>query len=76
MNFMASVKAAFLTFLIVFIAYINYFTNYFSQYSQDLTKILHSFIIILILYVANIFIGNLLMRQVREKRERYTLRKA
>ncbi len=76
MNFIASVKTAFLIFLIIFIAYINYFTNYFSEYSQLLTKILHSVIILLIMYIANIFIGNLLMRQIKEKRERYTLRKA
>lgn len=76
MNLMASLKTAVLIFLIVFIAYINYFTDYFSEYTQVLTKVMQSVIILLIMYIANIFIGNLLMRQIKEKRERYTLRKA
>lgn len=76
MNLMSSIKTTFLLFLIIFITYINYFTDYFSEYTQVLTKVLHSVIILLVFYIANISLGNILMRQVKEKRERYTLRKA
>lgn len=76
MNLISSLKMIFLILLGVFIAYINYFTNYFSEYTQVLTKVLNSVIILLILYIANIFLDNLLMKRIKEKRERYTLRKA
>lgn len=76
MNLIATLKLIFLIFLGVLIAYVNYFTTYFSDYNQFLTKVLHSIVILSIFYIANILLDNLLMKRIKEKRERYTLRKA
>lgn len=76
MNLIARLKVIFLLLLGVFIVYFNYFTNYFTDYSGVLTKVLYSIIILLIMYIANIFIENILKTEVLERRQRYMLRKA
>jgi len=60
-------------FLILLISSIAYIT-YLFQYPY-LIKSLYSVITLLIAYIANIFTENLIIRQIHETRERYTIRK-
>lgn len=64
------VMTIFLILLISSIAYINYLFQY-----PYLIKLLYSVITLLIAYIANIFTENLIIRQIHETRERYTIRK-
>lgn len=59
--------------LISSIAYINFII---FESNPILVKVLYSVITLLIAYLANIFIENLIKRQIHETKERYTLRKA
>lgn len=72
---MSVVKGVNTLFLILLIAALAYY-SYFIEYNQALIKTLYSVIILLIAYVANIFIESLVHRHIREIKERYTVRKA
>ena len=72
MNVIKGLNILILILLVASIAYINYFI----EYNPTLVKIFYSVVILLIAYIANIFIERLIKKQIRQTRERYTIRKA
>ncbi len=72
MDFIRGFKIFFLIFLTGAIIYINYFI----EYNPTLIKAMYSVVILLIAYIVNIFIENVIKREIKESRERYSIRKA
>ncbi|MCX9084845.1 MAG: mechanosensitive ion channel [Candidatus Methanoperedens sp.] len=72
MEFISGLKVFFLILLTGSIAYINYFVSY----NPTLIKAMYSVVILLIAYVISIFIDNIIKKQIKETRERYSIRKA
>jgi len=72
MNLIRGLKIFFLILLTGAIIYINYFI----EYNPTLIKAMYSVVILLIAYIINIFIDNVIKREIKETRERYSIRKA
>lgn len=72
---MSVVKGLNILILMLLVASFAYI-NYFIEYNSMLVKVLQSIIILLAAYSANIFMERLIRRQIRDIRERYTIRKA
>lgn len=72
MNLIRGLKIFFLIVLIFCIIYVYYFI----QSNPTLIKAMYSVVILLIAYILNIFIENLIRREIKESRERYSIRKA
>jgi small-conductance mechanosensitive channel len=72
MDFISGLKILFLILLTGSIAYVNYFITY----NPTLTKAMYSVLILLIAYLISIFLDNLIKKQIKETRERYSIRKA
>ena len=65
----------FFTALILILSYLNYFTDYAANYGTLLVKLIQASLIILLAYLLDVFVGNIIMDRVRDNRDRYTLRK-
>jgi len=51
------------------------YANYFIQNDATLIKIMYSVAIVLIAYIINIFIENIIKKEIKETKQRYSLRK-
>jgi small-conductance mechanosensitive channel len=72
MYFIRGLKIFFLILLTGAIIYVNYFI----EYNAMLIKAMYSVVILLIAYIVNVFIDNVIKREIKETRERYSIRKA
>lgn len=72
MDFIRGSKILFLILLTGSIVYVNYFI----AYNATLIKAMYSAVILLIAYLISIFIDNVIKREIKETRERYSIRKA
>jgi small-conductance mechanosensitive channel len=72
MDFIRGLKIFFLIFLTAAIIYVNYFIGY----NPTLIKAMYSVVVLMIAYIVNIFIDNVIKREIKESRERYSIRKA
>jgi small-conductance mechanosensitive channel len=72
MDFMKRLKIFFLILLTGSIIYVYYFV----QPNPTLIKLMYSVVILLIAYIANIIIDNVIKREIKGTRERYSIRKA
>lgn len=72
MNFIRGLKIFFLILLTGSIIYVYYFI----QPNPTLIKAIYSVVVLLIGYILNIFIENIIKREIQETRERYSIRKA
>lgn len=72
MDFIRELKIFFLILLTGAIIYVYYFV----QSNPTLVKAMYSVVILLIAYILNIFIDNIIKREIKESKERYSIRKA
>lgn len=72
MDFIRGFKIFFLILLTGSIIYVYYFI----QPNPTLIKAIYSVVVLLIGYILNIFIENIIKREIQETRERYSIRKA
>jgi len=72
MDFFRGFKVFFLILLTGSIIYVNYFL----QSNPTLIKAMYSVVVLLIAYILNIFIENVIKREIKETKERYSIRKA
>jgi len=72
MDFIRGLKMLFLILLTGSIVYVNYFI----EYNTTLIKAMYSVVIMLIAYIISIFIDNVIKKEIKETRERYSIRKA
>ncbi|ETA67639.1 small-conductance mechanosensitive channel [Methanolobus tindarius DSM 2278] len=62
-------------FIILALSYINYFTAIASNYGDTLLKLIQASVIIMLAYLVNSLIENIIGKQVHDTKNRYTLRK-
>jgi len=72
MGFIRGLKIIFLILLTGSIVYVNYFI----AYNPTLVKAMYSVVILLIAYIISNFFDNLIKKQIKETRDRYSIRKA
>jgi small-conductance mechanosensitive channel len=61
--------------IILILSYINYFTDYAVNNESLLVKLIQASLIILLAYLLDVLVGNIILEKVRDTRDRYTLRK-
>lgn len=63
-------------FTLIFLTGSTIYVYYFIQPSPTLIKAIYSVVILLVAYILNIIVENIIKRKIKESRERYSIRKA